>query len=745
MSKPGRNAGGKTSGADQSWYAAVEDPHAELRAYKSALEESVIVGVTDRAGRITYVNQRFCEISKYDQAELIGGTHAMVNSGYHPRAFFKEMWRTIGSGSRWRGEICNRAKDGGLYWVDTTIVPQVGASGRIDGYVSLRLDITQKKYAEAALQAEIDHRREAETVLREVLETVPDAIAAFDDEDRLLYFNSSYREFYPCTASIIEKGRAFEDILRAGVEKGQFVLPADDPQSREEFIEARMKRHRSPGKPYNQHLTDGRWLQVNERLSATGHVVGVRTDITAIKQAEQRIRMQAQRDPLTGLYNRSVLFSKLTRQIENTRRAGTGGALVVLDLDRFKEVNDTLGHDAGDQLLVEVGRRIEASVRASDTVVRLGGDEFAIILPRLVERAAIERLLNRLMAAIVEPVSLDVGLIRPAASLGVSVYPEDAPTARELLKNADIALYNAKAQGRAGYSFFTAGLRREVERRKQVAEDLQQALELGEIDVALQPQFSIRSGAHSGFEALARWRHAGRDVPPGDFIPIAEETGLIVPLGKHVLDRALAEFARLRRLGLNPGMVAVNVAAAQLKLESYPETVLQQLKAHDVSPQQLEIEVTETVLLDRSAHRIAVSLAHLHGAGVSIALDDFGTGHASLAHLKSFPVDRLKIDRSFVAGIGREAEDEIIVRTILNLAHNLGKRVVAEGIETEEQLDFLKVQGCDVGQGFLVSRPLAPPQAVTFLAHGEAAVRAAVSPEGDEEMAAMPQAYAMAK
>ena len=719
MSKPGQNTGDTTPHAEQGRQA--DDPQAELRAYQQALNESVIVGVTDRSGRITYVNQRFCELSKYSAAELIGNTHAIVNSGYHPPEFFKQMWRTIGSGQRWRGEICNRAKDGTLYWVDTTIVPELGPSGRIAGYVSIRLDITERKRANLALEAEIGQRRQAETLLRDVLEAVPDAIAAFDEDDRLRFFNSSYREFYPRSAAVIVKGAAFEDILRTGVANGEFVLPDDGPEAREAFIATRLKRHKYPGRLHNQHLATGRWLPVNERRSATGYLVGVRTDITALKQAEQRIRLQAQRDPLTGLFNRSVLLTKLSRQIDTTRKSDVGGALVVLDLDRFKEVNDTLGHDAGDRLLVEVAQRLEAAVRVSDTVVRLGGDEFAIIMPRLADRTAIERMLGRLSASITQPVALDVGLIRPTASLGVSVFPEDGLTARELLKNADIALYNAKSRGRGGHSFFTAGLRREVERRKSVAEDLQQALERDEIAVELQPQFSISSRAHVGFEVLARWRHDGRDVPPVDFIPIAEETGLIVPLGERVLDLALAEFTHWRRLGLDPGVLAVNVAAAQLRLENYAETVLTQLKAYGVPPEQLEIEVTETVLLDRSAHRIAVSLAQLHGAGVSIALDDFGTGHASLAHLKTFPVDRLKIDRSFVAGIGHETDDEVIVRTVLNLAHNLGKQVVAEGIETDAQLDFLRQQGCDVGQGYLVSRPLPPAQALSFLAGGEVA------------------------
>ncbi len=693
-----------------------DEARAELDAYKVALDQHAIVGATDRAGRITYVNHAFCAISQYRPEELIGNTHAVLNSGHHPRNFFVEMWRTIGRGGQWRGEICNRAKDGSLYWVDTTIAPRRDADGAVAGYVSIRFDISERKRAESELNAENQRRRDAETLLRDVIETVPDGIAAFDAEDRLLVFNSAYRRAYPEIAELITTGTGFETLLREGVAHGQYALGKDQARDPEAWIENRLRQHRRPGRTSTQQLSDGRWLQVRERLSPSGNIVGVRTDITALKRAEQQIKSQSERDPLTGLYNRSVLIEQLSRQIDRALRSGTPGALVVFDLDGFKDINDTLGHAAGDTLLGTIGRRLRAALRTSDIEVRLGGDEFALILPRLADTRLVERLLARVYEAIEAPLRLGGRRIRPAASMGVCLFPRDGTDPADLLRNADIALYHAKARGRGRHCFFSTPLRERIERREALADDLRIALERDEVTIALQPQLATAGGTHTGFEALARWRRRGIDVPPGQFIPVAEETELMVPLGQRVLELALSELARMRSAGLRPGPVAVNVAAAQLKLPDFVETVMDCLAKTGSRPADLEIEVTETVLLDRSAEQIGRSLAALHQLGVGIALDDFGTGHASLSHLKRFPVDRLKIDRSFVSGIGSSAEDEIIVKAVINLAQSLGKTVVAEGVETEEQLQFLAALGCDTVQGYLLGPPLPPQEAGRFVA-----------------------------
>ena len=712
-----RNGGGALSGEpletqSPSWGLSPAD---ELSAYRRALEHQVIVAATDRAGHITYVNEKFCETSKYSSAELIGRKHSVVNSGYHPRSFFVSMWKTIASGASWQGEICNRAKDGSIYWVDTTIVPLFDAAGKINGYLSIRYEITARKRADAALHEEVMRRREAETLLLEVIEALPDGVAAYDHDDRLILFNSAYRDFYDRSGGAIQNGVKFETVLRKSFDNGQFQFSSTDPVARQRWFDRKVKEHRSPGRPHLQHLWDGRWLQVQERRSPVGYVVGVRTDITALKQAERQIKDQAERDPLTGLYNRRVLLDRLDRLRTRQRKGDPPVALVLLDLDNFKDINDTLGHGAGDELLRIAADRIRESIRSTDTVARLGGDEFAVILNDVRDDEVVRRLVARLTTRLAQPVRLADRNVNPGATLGVSVYPRDSSDAGELLKFADIALYHAKARGRGSFCFFDAQLRAELQRREAIAAGLRTAIERRTIGIALQPQFALGSQRHEGFEVLARWSNT-LNATPSEFIAVAEQGGIIGELGLLVLDKALAAVAQLRRSGYDPGRLAVNVAAAQLKDPGFPRDVAALLHRHGVEASSLEVEVTENVLIDRSAAVLRQALTELHALGVQIALDDFGTGHASLTHLKSMPVDRLKVDRSFVSGVGSNAGDEAIVRTIVTLAHSLGKQVVAEGIETERQLQFLRELRCDTGQGYIVSKPLLEAELEPYLA-----------------------------
>ncbi|WP_170122183.1 putative bifunctional diguanylate cyclase/phosphodiesterase [Breoghania corrubedonensis] len=573
--------------------------------------------------------------------------------------------------------------------------------------------------AQASLHMEVRRRRNAEDLLWDIVETLPEGIAAFDADERLLVYNSAYLASFTGLGDVIAAGVPFETILRRGVEAGEFVLPnmggTNREADRETWITQRLEEHRTPNAVSVQQMSGGRWHEVRRLRSRAGYVVGVRTDITALKEAESRIRTQAERDPLTGLFNRTVLIAQLKTQIARHKAEATTGALVVLDLVKFKEVNDTQGHTAGDALLVEVATRLVGAVRSEDGVLRLGGDEFALILPGVGNQDAVERFVSRLKEHLGEPFTLLGRVIRPQATMGVCLFPEHGEDAVELLKFADNALFQAKARERGGHCYFNASLRHGMERRGTIAQALREALETGALDIALQPQFSIADGTHTGFEALARWRGRDPEISPVDFIPVAEETGLIVPLGRHVLDRSLAAARRMWDAGLDPGVVAVNVAAAQLKSLCFVDTVATLLKEHDLPARILEIEVTENVLLGRSSERIERCLRCLQDMGVAIALDDFGTGHASLAHLKRVPVDRLKIDRSFVAGIGERTDDEVIVRTVVSLAHALGKTVVAEGVQTEAQRRFLAELACDVGQGFLVSRPLTPDAAQSYL------------------------------
>lgn len=699
----------------ESWLRDLEAANLEISrlfrvidAYQAALDRHVILAVTDRAGRIVHVNSMLCATTGYSEAELLGKSFRMVNSGHHPKEFFANMWRTVSRGEVWHGEICNRAKNGSLYWVDTTIVPLIGQRNRIEAYVSVRYEITKKKAAEAALLEEVERRRKAETLLVDVIETVPDGIAAFDPDDRLVLFNQAYKQCFPRSAEAIHLGSEFASILKAGIENGEYQLQKNTTEARDAWLRARLKAHRNPGRKLVQSLSDGRWIQIQERRSASGHIVGTRTDITELKRSEAAIKYHAQHDPLTGLLNRSVLGARLSEAVSGAIRTSQLGALLVLDLDGFKAVNDTMGHSAGDVLLTEVAGRLGETLRRSDTIVRLGGDEFAIILPNVYDIQTVGKVAEKLLAAVQQPLTIQRRAITPNMSIGISLFPRDGRKSEALLKNADIALYQAKASGRSTYRIYSRDMRSGLEARRKIADALSAAVATDRIEVAFQPQVSLKDGGHVGFEALARWRHNGVDVAPSDFIVIAEETGQIIDLGWRVLRKSVETMRDLRRRGLSVGAVAVNIAAAQLKMAEFPSLVRQLLNEHDLVPGDIEIELTENILLHKDSSRISEALQAFRAMGFSIALDDFGTGYASLSHLSRFPVDRLKIDRSFVRDMCDDAAAHTIVKATIGLAHSLDMTVVAEGIETEDQLTRLRACDCDFGQGYLFSRPLDP-------------------------------------
>lgn len=595
------------------------------------------------------------------------------------------------------------------------------SGGRIvvHSFVDITQDIrheAERKRAGDALMLENAQRRAAQELLRDVIDTIPDAVAAFDRDDRLVLFNETYRQTYPESAPAIRAGARFEDILRFGLARGQYPQAGATESEHEQWLAARLEAHAAPGRGLIQQLPGDRWIQVRECRSATGYTVGVRTDITAIKHAEEAIKRHAEQDPLTGLMNRSVLFDRLeTRLASRESSEARTGCLVLFDMDHFKDVNDTLGHDAGDQLLRTVANRLRLVAREGDVIARLGGDEFAAMFADIRDEVGCIGLIQHLQTELERPVQIDGRTLKPSFSIGVTLFPRDGQDPTRLFKNADIALYEAKAQGRDRWCFFDPSQKEQLERRQSITADLRVAISRDELDIALQPQIDFATGGHGGFEALVRWTRDGRPVSPGEFIPIAEETGLIVPLGSAVLRKSCAAVRKMIDCGMDPRQVAVNVAALQLKSPHFVEEVADVLNRYGLEPAMLELEVTETVLLDRSADRIEATLNGLHRLGVTLALDDFGTGYASLSHLKRFPVDRLKIDQSFVRDIGTDPDDAVIVRAIINLAHSLGMDVVAEGIETQGQFDYLRLNGCDVAQGYLFSKPLPVADAQRYL------------------------------
>ena len=468
---------------------------------------------------------------------------------------------------------------------------------------------------------------------------------------------------------------------------------------------------------YRLRLTDGRyrWFRARAaaRRDAAGRIVrwyGTVEDIHDAKQDQARIAYMAHHDQMTGLANRALFQERLGQELA---RIGRGSRLAVLnlDLDNFKAVNDALGHAAGDMLLRQVADRLSACVRETDTVARLGGDEFAILQVVLQQPDGAATLAQRIMDALGKTYDLDGHVLAIGTSIGIALSPEDGAQSDALLGNADLALYRAKADGRGTYRFFESRMGERLQARQALKLDLRGAVAREEFDLAYQPLVDLRSGEVSGFEALVRWRHPGRGtVSPAEFIPLAEETGVIGPLGEWVLRRACREAARW------PGRVgvAVNLSAVQFRDRALPRIVEAALAASGLAPRRLELEITESVpLLDDDAN-----LAVLHGLralGVRIAMDDFGTGYSSLAYLHRFPFDKLKIDRSLVSLLSETEESQAIVRAIIGLSRALRIATTAEGVETRQQLDLLRAEGCDQAQGFLLSHPVPASEVLALI------------------------------
>ncbi|MES0041439.1 EAL domain-containing protein [Mesorhizobium sp. M0091] len=412
-------------------------------------------------------------------------------------------------------------------------------------------------------------------------------------------------------------------------------------------------------------------------------------------------------DGLTGLHNRTFLTDHFETLIKGAHRRRERLAVIQLDLDRFKQINDTLGHAAGDYVLVVTAQRMRDSCRASDLCARLGGDEFVMILNGAGGPEDINMLARRILEEINEPITFQGTTILPGASAGIAVYPIDADNAEDLLVHADLALYSAKKLGGGSFSFFSEELRRELDYRKQLEHDIKVAISENAFQVYFQPQVSLSNGAISGIEALVRWKHAERGmIAPGEFIPVAEKCGFMPEIGRIVFTKAIEQAAEWDRAGIAFGRLAVNVSGTELREPDFDRFLFATLEKAGLAPQKLSLEIVESVILDDEKTGIAAKLRHIRAAGVHLELDDFGTGYASLSHVNPNEIDRLKIDRRFVQNINENGDNTKIVRAITELARGLGISIVAEGAETEAELDSLMAIGCDQVQGYSIAFPM---------------------------------------
>ncbi|GFE84477.1 putative signaling protein [Steroidobacter agaridevorans] len=433
-----------------------------------------------------------------------------------------------------------------------------------------------------------------------------------------------------------------------------------------------------------------------------------RQHAVALEDANARLRHLATHDSLTELPNRLLLDDRLTQAISYAERREGRVAVLVIDLDRFKMINDSLGHHGGDELLKEVANRLRGTLRKSDTLARTGGDEFVLIADEVTGQSDVEQLAQRLLACFAKPFHILSVDIHTAPSIGISVYPSDGARAEELVVAADAAMYHSKKVGGNTYSFFTPSMNAFAQQRLELENGLRRALGNGEFELHYQPKVDVTSGRISSTEALIRWRHPERGlVPPGDFIPLAEETGLILQIGEWVLREACRQARQWQVNGMAPVRVAINMSATQFRQKNLVSIVKSALENANLEPTYLEIELTESAVMHNAAASAEI-LEQLSRLGVHISIDDFGTGYSSLNYLRRFPLDKLKIDRTFIKDVVANPEDAAIVQAIISLAHSLRLKVIAEGVETEQQLQFLRSLGCDQYQGFFCSPAMEP-------------------------------------
>jgi diguanylate cyclase (GGDEF)-like protein/PAS domain S-box-containing protein len=674
----------------------------------------------------------------------------------------------------------------------------------------------------AEADAAMADARKAHERLLEAIDILPQGIVFLDPDGRYILCNKKYMEIYHASADLFKPGARLADTLQIGVQRGDYPEAAGREQ---EWIAERLEKLKQPGEAHEQTLADGHCILIEERLTKDGGVIGLRVDITELKQreasfrllfesnpvpmivcaqsdehiigvnaaalehygysrseferlkisnlqafesvapwaddrtteeraartwkhikadgslidvaiysrdlifdeqpavllalmditerkrAEARLAFVAQHDGLTGLPNRILLRQKLDELLAHTRRSGDKAAVLVLDVDQFKAVNDTLGHAVGDKLLESVAKRLKSSLRDDDAIARLGSDEFALVQSGVGRPDDAALLAKRLLEALSEPYLIDGQTIISGASIGIAMAPSDGDEAERILKNANLALSRAKSEGGGTFSFFESGMDARAQKRRRIETELRDAIDREILQPHYQPLIDLKLGRITGLETLVRWPHPERGmISPGEFIPVAEETGLINPLGWMIMKRACADAARWP----DPVRVAVNLSPLQFKSGNLLSTVMELLKQSGLPPKRLELEITETLLMDKS-DQVLATLHALRALGVRISMDDFGTGYSSLSYLRSFPFDKIKIDQSFVRGLGSNRDAQAIVRSIVSLGQGLGVTITAEGVETEDELAWLRAEGCHEGQGFLFSRARPNPEIVRLL------------------------------
>lgn len=644
------------------------------------------------------VNRALCSMLGYQRSELLGKTPLGL-ADEENRKVLEEQCDRIPTTDHRAFEVTLQAKDGlpvHARFSSTTVRDITGTPTHTFAFVT---DISDQKKAEENLR-----------LAAKVYQTTTEGIMVTDAAWRIKAVNPAFTRITGYSEQEVV-GRS-PGILDSGRHDREFMVTILRDLKENGSWQGEIWNRRKGGEVFPE------WLSVSVVRDSSGdpaQYVSVFSDITGRKEAEEIIRRQANFDPLTELPNRTLFTDRLSRAVGQASRHGHRGALMFLDLDRFKGVNDSFGHRAGDLLLQEAARRLSGTIRESDTVARFGGDEFTVILPEIQRPSDAEIVAKKIIGSLGEAFPIDSDEAYISASVGITLFPDDGADPEELLRNADWAMYKAKESGGRTFRFFTQEMDTQALARMQLEGELRRGLDRGELVVHYQPIIDIRTGTLAKAEALVRWHHPERGMmPPAEFIPLAEATGLIVPLGEWVLRDVCLQLRAWMDMGCAPDSVAVNLSSRQFTGQKLEEMVLGVLEETGLSPLRIDLEITESILLDNAPETIR-GLRTLMEQGIHFSIDDFGTGYSSLGYLKRFPFDILKIDQVFVGDVTSNPDDATLARTIIAMAHGLGLKAVAEGVETAEQLAFLAAQDCDYAQGYYFSPPVAADRFITLL------------------------------
>lgn len=678
----------------------------DLKDQKFALDQSSIVCIADVNRQITYANEKFCEISGYHIKELKGLNQYFLCVDYHKEEFFNEIWSKVLHGEVWRGEMKNRKKNGDSFWVDATVVPFLDVNDKPYQFVSIQKDITDKKIVEEKLF-------QNEYRMRSILENTGDGVITIDEAASILSFNRAAEIIlgYSADKAI---GQNFTNLVTdSNNESEKSVTRSIYEASRETYPNNNIELiglHKT-GFTVPLELTVSKMKESNKNI----YIISMR-DITDRIETEEHLRHLAHHDTLTGLPNRTAFLERLEHAIALCQRRKDEIAVLFMDIDHFKLINDTLGHDIGDKLLKGIAERLVKCVRKGDTVARLGGDEFTFLLEDISSSNDIPAIVDKIIETISKPIMIDDRELFITTSVGISRYPGDGDSGFELLKNADTAMYRAKEEGRNNYQFYSVEMGKKAHDRLSMETYLRQALQHNEFYLEYQPQYDVKSGKVISLEALVRWNHPEKGVvSPLEFVPLLEDTGLIVPVGEWILETACRHCAEWNTGAPGGVSVFVNLSARQFRENNFISMIERILKSSGLKANQLGIEITESILMRYSAESMDI-LETCSKMGINFALDDFGTGYSSLSYLKRFPINTIKIDKSFIRDIHQDSENGEIVKAILAMGESLNLKVVAEGVETEDELNILRKWGCKIIQGYLFSRPIGVEKVPQILA-----------------------------